>query len=368
MNSMLTANLLHHPGRTFASITGVALGVVLVVLTVGLVRGMLRDRGERDTNTGVELMIGRRDQIGISLSSLPMTLPVATLERLRGVDGVRAATAIGQYLEMKGESGLGLRQLDGVRFNEFVAATNLRIVAGEALPEGGDHVIVDVRYARDHRTRPGDQISIFDRPFTVSGIYEPETGSRMMVPLKTLQDELGRTDLCSMILVKLHDPSRQDAFAHRLVAENPDFRVIFTRDLPSLLASGYGSLNLFLNLVTGLSAVISLLVISLTMFTTVTERTRQIGILKSLGASKAYIITIFLKESLLICSLGIAGGVLTSLLIRQLLISNFGMTISWEADYVGYAMAGGVLSGVGGALYPAWRAARIDAIEALSYE
>jgi len=368
MNSMLTANILHHPGRTMASVAGIAVGVVLVVLTVGLVRGMLRNRGERDTNTGVELMVGRRDQVGISLSSLPMTLPVSTIESLRRIEGVRAATAVGQYLEMKGESGLGLRQLDGVDFDDFAAATSIRITSGEPLPASGDHAIVDIRFARDHNLSAGDQITIFDRQFRISGIYAPETGSRIMIPLSTLQEELGRPDLCSMILIKVVEPSRQDEVAARILGHSPDHRVIFTRDLPSLFASGYGSLNLFLNLVTGLSIVISLLVISLTMFTTVTERTRQIGILKALGASKGYIITIFLKESLLICSLGIATGLLSAFLLRIALVSGFGLTLSWEPDYAVYAALGGILSGLLGALYPAWRAARIDAVDALSYE
>lgn len=368
MNSMLAANIRHHPGRTVASVAGVALGVILVVLTVGLVRGMLRDRGQRDTNTGVELMVGRRDQIGISLSSLPMTLPVATIERLRNRAGVRATTAVGQYLEMKGETGLGLRQLDGVRFEEYAKATNIGIVAGQPLPATGDHVIVDIRYAKDHRIGPGDELLIFDRPFQVSGVYQPETGSRMMIPLETLQAELGRPELCSMILVKLDDPTEQERFAERLLAEEPELRLIFTRDLPTLFASGYGSLNLFLNLVTGLAALISLLVISLTMFTTVTERTRQIGILKSLGASRGDIVSLFLKETLVICGLGIGAGLLISLLVRQTLMSGFGMKLSWEPDYIGYAVLGGMLSGLAGALYPAWRAARVDAIEALNHE
>ena len=368
MNSMLTANILHHPGRTMASIAGIAVGVILVVLTVGLIRGMLRDRGERDTNTGVELMVGRRDQVGISLSSLPMTLPVRTIDQLRNLEGVRAATAVGQYLEMKGESGLGLRQLDGVDFDQFAAATSIRIVNGEPLPPNGDHVIVDARFARDHHLGAGDQMTIFDRQFRVSGIYEPETGSRLMIPLATMQEELGRPGLCSMILVKLADPSRQDEIAARILGHNPDYRVIFTRDLPSLFAGGYGSLNLFLNLVTGLSIVISLLVISLTMFTTVTERTRQIGILKALGASKGYIIVIFLKESLLICALGITTGLVAAFLLRVGLVSGLGLTLSWESDYAAWAALGGLLSGLLGALYPAWRAARVDAVDALSYE
>ena len=66
MKSLITANLTHHPGRTAASIIGVAVGVILVVLTVGLVRGILRNRGERDTNTGVELLVYHRQQFGIS--------------------------------------------------------------------------------------------------------------------------------------------------------------------------------------------------------------------------------------------------------------------------------------------------------------
>ncbi|MFZ4794360.1 MAG: ABC transporter permease [Blastocatellia bacterium] len=368
MNSMLVANILHRPGRSVTSIAGVALGVILVVMTVGLVRGMLRDRGQRDTNTGVELMVSRRDQFGISLTSLPMTMPVTTQELILNFPGVRAVTTVGQYLEMKGESGLGLRQLDGIEFASYAAATSLQIVAGQPLPTSGDHVIVDIKYAADHHTRPGDQISLFDRDFTVSGIYQPETGSRMMIPLATLQEELGRSGRCSMILVRLTDSARQDEIAAQLLARYPDFRIIFTRDLPSLFAGGYGSLNLFLNLVTALAAVISLLVISLTMFTTVTERTRQIGILKSLGASKSYIIGLFLREALLICGLGIGAGLLTSLLIRKLLVFNFGLTVSWESDYVGYAALGAILSGLAGASYPAWRAARLDAVEALSYE
>ncbi len=56
MNSLVASNLSHHPGRTLASVIGVAVGVILVVLTVGLVRGKLRDRGQRDANIGVEII------------------------------------------------------------------------------------------------------------------------------------------------------------------------------------------------------------------------------------------------------------------------------------------------------------------------
>src|SRR5215472_12695595 len=107
MNSLVTANLKHHPGRTAASAAGVAIGVVLVVLTVGLVRGELRERGERDANTGIELMISQRDQFGISVVSLPISMPIELTDRVRGVAGVEDAVAVGQFLEMRGGNGLG---------------------------------------------------------------------------------------------------------------------------------------------------------------------------------------------------------------------------------------------------------------------
>lgn len=371
MNKLVAANLAHHPGRTAASALGVAVGVVLVILTVGLVRGMLRDRGERDANTGAEIMFCHRDQFGISLTSLPLTLPLEMLPQMRAVPGVAAVTPVGQHLEMKGESGLGIRQVDGVDFESYLQATKVRIVAGAPLPsnqQGGDVAIVDIKYAANRQAKPGDQINIFDREFKIVGIYGPETGARIMIPLATMQQELGATDKASMFLVKCQDPTQQEQVAQRLVERFPEARIIFTRDLPKLFATGYQSFNIFLNVVTTLAGAISLLVISLTMYTTVTERTRQIGILKSLGASKGFIAGVFIKESLLISGLGVAGGLLIAVLVRTLLVNGMGMKLEIAPDYVLYVTLAALLSGLLGALYPALRAASQDPIEALSYE
>jgi putative ABC transport system permease protein len=368
MNNLVTSNLKHHPGRTAASVVGVAVGVILVVLTAGLVRGMLRDRGRRDVNTGVEIMLCLREQAGVSFTSLPLSLPIEMINRVRETPGVAAITPVGQHLEMKGESGLGIRQVDGVDFESYTKATMIRIVEGSPLPDSGDFVVVDTKYAAIRQTKPGDRINIFDRDFTVAGVYAPETGARMMIPLATMQDELGAQDKCSMFLVKCQNPQEQDEVARRIIERHPQFRVIFTSDLPRLFETGYDGFNIFLNVVTGLAAVISLLVISLTMYTTVAERTRQIGILKSLGASKQFIAGVFIKESLMISAIGVAIGLIASVIVRVLLVNTTGTKLEIEADYVLYAVAGGLASGLVGALYPALRAASQDPVEALSYE
>lgn len=368
MNILISSNLREHPGRTLASISGVAVGVVLVVLTTGLVRGMLSERGRRDANLSVELMVSRREQNGISLTTLPASLPVETLEAIKPIPGVAAVTPVGQYLESSGEGAFGLRQVDGVRFDEYSRINGIHIVEGSPLPESGDVMIVDIKYAAARKIRPGAKIDLLGREFTIIGIYAPETGSRMMIPLATMQEALGTRGKCSMILVKCSEPARQEEVARLILESDPDFRVLLTRDLPVLFASGFSGLNVFLNVVAGVAAAISLLVISLTMYSTVTERTRQIGILKSLGASRVFIASVFIRESLAISLIGAAGGLAVSASIRAILGALTDIRIELEPGLLILVTAGGLVSGIAGAVYPAIRAAGLDAVEALGYE
>jgi putative ABC transport system permease protein len=366
MNNLVTSNLSHHPGRTLASVIGVAVGVILVVLTVGLVRGMLRDRGQRDANIGIEIMLRKGGQ-GISLTSADMTISESEVEAVRAVPGVAAATPVGQNIEMGSSGGLGIRQVDGIDFQSFAAASNLRIIEGQPLPQSGDVAIIDFKKAADG-IRVGDRIRALGRDLTVVGIYEPEAGARIKVPLATMQEELGAQGKCSMIFVKCQNAAEQEAVAARILEKFPGYSFFLTRELPQLFAHGIAPLNVFLNVVKGLATVISLLIILLTMYTTVAERTRQIGVMKSLGASKIWIAWVFEKEALLISLLGVVAGLAIAILARYALVNALGWNIDLEIDSILYASIAGLVSGLLGALYPALRAASQDPVKALSYE
>src|SRR5262245_5875025 len=148
MNNLVTSNLTHHPGRTLASVIGVAVGVILVVLTVGLVRGKLRDKGQRDANVGVEIWLRKGGQ-GISLSAADMTISESDVEAVSAVPGVAVATPVGQNLEMGASGGLGFLQIDGIDFQSFSVASNLRIVDGRPLPQSGDVALIDFKKAAE---------------------------------------------------------------------------------------------------------------------------------------------------------------------------------------------------------------------------
>jgi putative ABC transport system permease protein len=105
------------------------------------------------------------------------------------------------------------------------------------------------------------------------------------------------------------------------------------------------------------------------MYTAVMERTREIGILKSMGASKWYIMNMILRETLLIALVGIAAGILISLVTRRaIMFEKPVLQLFWSREWVLRATAIAIVGALAGALYPAFKAAQRDPIDALAYE
>jgi putative ABC transport system permease protein len=111
------------------------------------------------------------------------------------------------------------------------------------------------------------------------------------------------------------------------------------------------------------------MVILLAMYTTIFERTREIGILKSLGASRRFIVGMILKESVIICSSGALLGIVISEIIRKIVIMKHPtMQVSMSFSDLLLGLVLGLVAGTLGALYPAFKAAKMDPVKALSYE
>ena len=364
MDSLVLSNIAHRPARTAVSVLGTGIGVLLIVFTVGLAHGVLHERGRRESNIGAEIMIRASGSIG--LGSSQFKLPTSHAAELATIPGVRAATAIGQTFD-KSDTGFGQRLIDGVVYDEYAGIAHITIREGRKL-ESGDEAIIDSEWQRTRKANVGDTVKLFERPFKIVGVYEPPGGGRIKIPLKTMQDQEGTENRASAILVACADPAQQDEVAARILERFPNDQLIFTRDLPEIYASGVPALNVFIKVVVGVAAAISVLVILLAMYTTVTERTRQIGILKSLGMSKTAIAWVIEQEAIIVSVLGVAVGVLLTMLAKFAVMRTTSLTIDIEPRWVLIALAVGLLGGSIGALYPALRAARQDAVDALSYE
>ena len=392
MDSLIVANIRQRPLRTAISVFGVALGVILVVLFVGLARGMMRNAIERQSN--VEAEIRFLPAGNVSLSSNPLMLPAgyagAVLHGVQAsaddpdlipkppVPGVAAVSPVGSWMQSS-VGGIGFEIVDGIDYDSFIRTTQLRIVAGRALGDGltpgSEHEAIVDRFYSEHNKgkdgepiRVGSKIEALGHEFTIAGIYEPPMLGRVKIPLHTMQELLGGANNCSFLLIKLESPELTEATIETLRRYYPGNHVVAAADIPVLYSQGLQAVEIFLKVVMGLALIISTLVILLAMYTTITERTREIGILKSLGASRRFIVMTIEKEAALISLLGVAFGFLASVVGKYGIEANTRLMIELKPGWLLIAAAIGVLGGVAGALYPAVRAANLDPVEAISYD
>ena len=366
-DNLILSNMLHRPARTFVSVLGIGVGVMLIVFTTGLARGTLHENAQREANVGAEIMVRAAGTTGFSGTDA-FRLPISRADEIAQIEGVKAAIPIGQNLVPAKDTNFGSRLVDGVPFEEYANIAGLKIIDGRALGTGGNEAVIDTAWAESKKLKVGSKLPIYEKDFTVVGTYEPAAGGRIKIPLATMQEQLGGEGKCTAILVKAVNPAEVDRVGERIAQKFPDDQIWQTKDLEEIISSSVPALNVFLNVVIGVAAAISALVILLTMYTTVTERTRQIGVLKSLGMSKTEIAWTITQEALLLSFLGVMTGFLLTLLARFIVTRTTTMRIEIEWQWILITLFVGLLGGAVGALYPAIRAARMDAVEALSYE
>lgn len=367
MENLVFSNMLHRPARTAVSMLGIAIGVLLIVFTIGLTNGTLRKQAQREANVGAEIIIRASGSVGMS-GSESFRLPVTTANDLAKIEGVELAVPIGQNTIAAPDSKLGTRLVDGVNFDEYAQISGLQIIEGRGLGTSGDEAIIDTGWQKQLKFKIGETMKFYERDFVIVGSYEPAAGARVKIPLSTMQVQLSSENRCSAILVSVKKEFTEQQVADVIHERFPDNQVIFTKDLEELYMSSVPALGIFLNVVIGIATAISILVILLTMYTTVTERTRQIGILKSLGMSNGQIAWIITQEALLISFFGILTGVLLTYFLRVVLTQFITLDIEIKPQILAVTLIVGLAGGTLGALYPALRAARLDAVEALNYE
>lgn len=365
MDSLVTANVRQRPVRALVSAAGVALGVCLVMLFTGLARGMSNDLQRRSSNLRAEIIFTRPG--GAEMMSTTMNLPVQYVEELLKVEGVETAVPAGRYISQGGR-GFGFEQIEGVDWGPYSSMNGMRLKEGRP-PEAVNEVVVDETKARNNDLAVGSRLDLFgNQPYTVTGIYTPESGPRVKMSLAAMQDALESPGKASWVYVKTREGADPVEVARRIDEQLPGNKIQLTREIITNIEKRIPYLGVFLRTLVGLSAVVSSLVVMLAMYTTITERTREIGILKALGASRSYIVGEIVKEALVISVFGVAVGFAVSFLSGYLIHRAYGLMFEYSWAWALTAAVIGLLGGALGALYPAVRAANLDPVSALAYE
>jgi putative ABC transport system permease protein len=365
MGEFVFRNLFHRPMRTLIGVLAIAVEVTLVVIIVGLTSGMLQETAKRIEGIGADVMMQSPSaQIFLAFSGSPMPIKIA--EKIRELKYVHAvAPALLQF-----NSSGGVEVVYGIDPDSFRAVSSgFAFHQGHDM-EGPDDLLVDDWAAKAKHLKVGDTYNLLSHDWRVVGIVEHGKGARLFVPITTLQDLVGAHDKASIFLVKCTRTEHTEDVIDEMKATFPNYPVRPLKDFMTLMTStNIPALQTFINSMIALAVSIGLLVIFLTMYTTVLERTRDIGVLKSLGASKVLIVRALLAETTLLCIFGIAAGVGLSYLVRAGFLALFPtlsilITPEWIIRAAFIALIGAIL----GASYPAWLASRKDPVEALTYD
>lgn len=366
MNKLVIANILHRPLRSIISVLAVAIEVIMILSIVGIFMGMLNDTKARTNGIGADLIMRPSTATVFNgISGAPM--PIKDEEAIRKLPHVAVVSpVITDFDTTANDFGVNY----GIDYPSFDALRPFVFLSGGPFQGPNDVIVDDVFAGKTHHV--GDTITVSRRPFRISGIVESGKGGRKLVPIDTLGEMLASPGKCSVFYIKADSPDNDQAIINEIHATRglADFPVQTMEDvLSQMTPEKLPGFNLSLRVVTGIAVIVGFLVIFQSMYTAVLERTREIGILKSMGASKLTIVGVVLRETAVMSIGGTLVGVAGAYAVRILLLrlfptQHFEITVQWLVQASAIAFVGSML----GALYPAWMAARKDPIEALAYE
>jgi putative ABC transport system permease protein len=362
-NKLVFANLRHRPVRTLLSLLAIGVEVTMMLTLVGLSEGMLEDSVRRANGVGADILVRAPGTSLISFSTAAMSQTFLSFF----AEQPHVKLVAGTVVHATG----GVSTVTGIDLKEFDAMSGGFRYRGGGPFEGQRDVIIDEYYAQQNKLAVGSTVKLINQDWRVCGIVEPGKLARIVIPRATLQDLTNSTGKLSQIFLKLDDTANTDGVIAGLREKLPEYQLYSMPELTSLYSvSNVPGLSAFIGVIIGLSIVVGFLVVFLSMYTAVLERTREVGILKALGASPAYVLNIIFRETALLAIVGSGLGILLTYGSRWAIMTVAPASLTqkivpgWWPIASAIAIGGALI----GAFYPAWKAARQDAIEALSYE
>ena len=399
------ANVLHHKLRSALGALGVAIGVCMLVTLSGLSRGSLDEVADRWEAVNADLIVypahwldnitsidggglGEADAAEVSRVTVgpdarPAVQRVIPVFLGRSSIGGQEHTVVGVVpSDLPSLLGRGKILSGGRCFDpDGTFATWLKakleapgegvldIPAEELARRGGLEMVIDTRLADKAKLKVGSEAYAAGHHFTVVGIVPAGALVRAFIPRATachLFD--GRPERYTLLFVKLREGVPPGAVLNRIRATKR-LNAITTGEYRGMLESRFGIMYVYVDAVNAVTLVVAFLFILVTLYTMVIQRTREIAILRSMGAARLYILREVLAESLILTFLGAAAGVGLSFAAAGIIqaaepLLTVAITWGWIVTAAVVALVGGTAA----AVYPGWCAIRVDVVEALNFE
>jgi putative ABC transport system permease protein len=363
MNKLVVGNLVHRPLRSVISVFAVAIEVIMILSITAILMGKLNGFKDRTNGIGMDMIV-RPSTTNNFVGMSPAGASIKVAAVLAQVPHVAVAAPVNIQITSS------LDNIYGIDFKSFNGLLPFTFLSGGPF-QGPYDIIVD-EYAGEGK-KVGDTMQILNHPFRICGIVEHGKGGRKFVPIETMGQLTGTEGKATAFYLRTDDQPKYEDDIKRAILAIPGmetYTVLKTVEyLDMVTPARLPGFNIGLEVVIGIAVVIGFMVIFQSMYTAVMERTREIGILKSMGASRTYIVSIVLRETGMLAGAGIVLGIAASFALSAILQNRFptldfviNLPYVWKSVVI--AFTGAVL----GAFYPALKAARKDPIDALAYE
>ena len=419
------SNLAHSKLRTWLTITGIVIGVTAVVLIIsignvlqasvqsqlgglgadvvsvspGFSRAQSEFGGFRGGGPGGGGFGGGREgssQANLTTKDLQAVLLDPSIKAATGSLSGRATIAFGAE-----NSTAQVKGIDPRAWNEFYSSTDTISTGRELTSSDTNAVVLGSRLASQRFKRPVTTSSVVEiegKIFRVVGVLA-EGGSfggddnSILMPISQARIVLGSgSEQLSSISAKVSNAGQLDSitaeldqrlqYSRHVNNATKDFTITAAQSIRERISSVTSTISLFLGGIAAISLLVGAIGIANTMFMTVLERTKQIGVFKALGAKKSEVTRLFLIEAGV---LGLAGGVIGVMLSLAIsfLLSEAGIGLSLPAgpgsrggggvalitpELIGFALLFSTIIGMVAGYVPAKQAASLKPVEALKYE